>query len=86
MISPDVSPKEVPGNREVIHAGRQEVGMCPASVPLLSLTLGLAGSFPLLALVSSVLERQSPCGCGGTNEVVDEFLRVWGPEQVSGLC
>lgn len=54
--------------------------------PLFNLTLGLVSSFPLLAPVSSVLERQSPCGCGGTNEVVDEFLRVWSPEQVPGLC
>ena len=86
VTSPDVSLKEVPGNRKVIHAGMQEVGMCPASAPLLNLTLGLVSSFPLLAPVSSVLERQSPCGCGGTNEVMDEFLRVWSPEQVPGLC
>lgn len=56
VTSPDVSLKEVPGNRKVIHAGMQEVGMCPASAPLLNLTLGLASSFPLLAPVSSVLE------------------------------
>lgn len=52
--------------------------------PLLDLTLGLASSFPLLAPVSSVLERQSPCGCGSTNEVEDEFLRVWSPELYVG--
>lgn len=40
VISPDVSLKEVPGNRKVIHAGRQEVGMCPVSVPLAQLDLG----------------------------------------------
>lgn len=48
VISPDVSLKEVPGNREVIHTGRQEVGMCPPSVPLAQLDLGPGWFLPTL--------------------------------------
>lgn len=48
----------------------------PGLFPSLCLTLGLAGPIPLLTLVSCVLERQSPHGCGSTNEVVEEYL--WG--------
>lgn len=66
VISPAVSLKEVPGDREVICTGRQAVGMCTAwFVPLARFDLGPGWLHPTLGPVSYVLERQFPCGWWG---------------------